>query len=225
MTNGNGTQANKRERQRARAEAKREAERKAEQRRMLGYGAAGIVLIAVVVIFVVALMGGDGSDGGDGGTPSAAGEVTVEGAPRDTQLAPGESVPSFTAPELFGGTVDWNDYAGAPAVLSVWAPWCPHCQVELPVLDGVMKDHAGVGFVTITTAVDAQPGPTPEEYMQENELDFPVAVDDATGTLASAFGIQVFPTLYFVNSDGTVDAALTGEVDEATLQATIDALA
>lgn len=229
MTNGNGAQSTKRDRQRARADAKREAERRAQQRRMFGYGAAGIVLVAVVVMFVVALMGGtgggEGGNGGDGTGPSATGEVTVEGEPRTAQLEPGDSVPSFTAPELFGGIVDWADYAGSPAVISLWAPWCPHCQNELPVLDGVMKDNAGVGFLTIATAVDAQPGPTPEEYMTGNELDFPVAVDDETGTLASAFGIQVFPTLYFVNSDGTVGAALTGEVDAGTLQATIDTLA
>ena len=223
MTNRNGTQRTKRERQQARTDARREAERKAQQRRTLGYAAAGTVLVAVVVMFVVALMGGN--DEGGGGQPSTVGEVAVEGAPREAPLEPGEAVPSFTAPELFGGTVTWDDYAGAPAVLSIWAPWCPHCQVELPVLDTVMKDYAGVGFVTITTALGAQPGPTPEEYMQENELDFPVAVDDEGGTLATAFGIQVFPTLYFVNSDGTVGAALTGEVDEETLRATIDALA
>jgi len=221
MTNGDRSQQSKRERQRARAEAKREAERRAQQRRNLGYALGGIALVAVVVVLVVAFMGG--SDG-DGAGPSQEGEVTVQGAPRDTPLQAGESVPSFTAPDLFGGTVNWGDYAGSPAVLSVWAPWCPHCQVELPVLDQVMADYPDVGWVTIVTAVDAQPGPTPEEYMQDEGLSFPVAVDDDDGTLSSAFGIQGFPTLYFVNSDNTVAAEYEGEVDEATLRSTIDSL-
>jgi len=133
-------------------------------------------------------------------------------------------VPSFTAPELSSGTVDWADYEGKPAVLSVWAPWCPHCQTELPILSDVMDTYPDVGFVTITTAIDAQPGPTPEQYMADNGLTFPVAVDDEQGTLAAAFGIQGFPTLYFVNSDGTVAAELEGEVEETTLRQTIDAL-
>ena len=215
-------QQTKRERQRARAEAKREAERKAQQRRTLAYALGGVALVAVVVVFVVAFMGGDN---GDGAGPSASGEVTVSGPPREAPLQAGESVPAFTAPDLFGGTVDWNDYAGSPAVLSVWAPWCPHCQVELPILDRVMKDYPGVGLVTIVTSIDAQPGPAPDEYMLENNLDFATAVDDDAGTLGSAFGIQGFPTLYFVNSDGTVAVELEGEVDEATLKATIESLA
>lgn len=222
MTNGLLEPSSKRDRQRARAEARREAERRAEMRRRLATVLVGVVLIAVVVMFVVALMG---DESGDGDGPSATGEVTVEGMPRTTPLEPGESVPVFTAPDLFGGTVSWDDYAGSPALISLWAPWCPHCQVELPVVDRVMKDHANVGLVTIVTALDAQPGPTPEEYMRENGLDFPVAVDDETQTLAAAFGIEVFPTLYFVNSDGTVALTLTGEVDESTLRSTIEALA
>ncbi|MGZ8599138.1 MAG: TlpA family protein disulfide reductase [Actinomycetota bacterium] len=211
----------KRDRVRARAEAKRQAERRAQQRRTLGIALGGVALIAVVVVFVVVLMK---DEGGNGAGPSTPGQVTVEGSPRTTPLEPGESVPSFTAPELSGGKVDWKDYAGQPVVLSVWAPWCPHCQAELPVVDRVMKDYAGVGWVTIVTSMGDQPGPTPEEYMLQNELDFATAVDDEAGTLAAAFGIQGFPTLYFVNSDGTVALELEGEVDEATLRSTIESL-
>jgi hypothetical protein len=93
------------------------------------------------------------------------------------------------------------------------------------VVDRVMKDYPGVGLVTIVTSIDAQPGPAPDEYMLDNNLDFASAVDDGDGTLAAAFGIQGFPTLYFVNSDGTVALQLEGEVDEDTLRRTIDSLA
>lgn len=217
----NPGQQSKSERTRARAEARRQAERRAEQRRRLGVALGGVALIAAVVVFVVVLMS---KSGGNGASPSALGEVTVQGSPRSTTLQVGETVPAFTAPELAGGTVDWTSYAGTPAVLSVWASWCPHCQAELPVLDRVMKDYSGVGFVTIVTAIGSQPGPTPEEYMLEKQLDFPVAVDDESQTLAAAFGIQSFPTLFFVNSDGTVATQLTGEVAETDLRSIIDSL-
>ena len=221
MASGSDGQATKRDRQRVKAEARREAERKARQQRNLAYGLGGVALIAIVVMFVVALMGGN--DGG-GTQPSTQGDVTVRGTPQDTPLADGTAVPEFTAPDLSGGTVAWSDYAGAPAVLSLWAPWCSHCQVELPVLDRVMKDYPGVGWVTIVTAIDPETGPDPVEFMAEHNLDFPAAVDDEQGTLSSAFGLEVFPTIFFVSSDGTVATHLTGEVDEATLRATIESL-
>lgn len=211
----------KRERQLAREEAERRAHRRAERtRRLVTIG--GVALIAAVVIAVVVLMG---SDDGGGGEPSTTGEVTVQGTPRSAPLEPGEQVPAFTAPDLFGGTVAWDDYLGRPTVLPVWASWCPHCQAELPVLDRVMKDYPDLGFVTVVTAIGAQPGPTPEQYMQEAGLDFPVAVDDVDGTLGAGLGVTGFPTLYFVNSDGTVAFQLGGEVDEQTLRTVIDQLA
>jgi len=217
----NPERQSKAEKTRARAEARREAELRAQQHRYLGIALGGVALVVAVAVFVVVLIGqGDG----DGTGPSAPGEVTVQGSPRATPLQAGEAVPAFTAPELAGGTVEWSTYAGKPVVLSVWASWCPHCQVELPVLDRVMKDYAGVGFVTIVTATGVRPGPTPEEYMLENQLDFPVAVDDEGETLAAALGIQGFPTLYFVDSDGTVAAQLSGEVAEADLRSTIESL-
>jgi hypothetical protein len=87
-----------------------------------------------------------------------------------------------------------------------------------------MRDFPQVDFVTVTTAIGAQPGPTPEEYMRQQGLDFPVAVDDTRGTLGAALGIRAFPTLYFVNADGVVVTELEGEVDEATLRSVISGL-
>jgi hypothetical protein len=53
--------------------------------------------------------------------------------------------------------------------------------------------------------------------MADHGLSFPVAVDDDQGTIARALGVPGFPMLYFVESDGTVRFAASGEVDEATL--------
>ncbi len=215
-----GDRPTKTERRRERALARATSARLERRRRALRTGLGGLSLAVVVVLAVVVLMGA----GRTGPVGSDAAAVRVDGPPRDRPLRRGDPVPSFSAPGLFGGTVAWSDDAGRPAVLAVWASWCPHCQAELPVLDRVMRDFPGVGFVTVTTAIGAAPGPTPEEYLRQQDLDFPVAVDDARGTLGAALGIQAFPTLYFVGSDGRVVAEMEGEVDEATLRGMVSAL-
>jgi thiol-disulfide isomerase/thioredoxin len=175
----------------------------------------GVVAIAcAIALGVVAFLGGSGDPGAG---PSDRTAVVAAGPARSEPLARGDSVPDFSAPGLHGGTVSWEAFSNQPTLLAVWAPWCPHCQVELPILDRVMRDHPGVGFVTLVTAVGDRPGPTPEAYMADHSLSFPVAVDDDQGTIARALGVPGFPMLYFVGSDGTVTFAASGEVDEATL--------
>ena len=211
----------KRERRLDRAEAKAEARRRKERRRRLGWVLGALAVAGAVGIALVALLGGSG-DPGVG--PSDRAAVVVAGPARSEPLARGDAVPNFSAPGLAGGTVSWDAFANRPTVLAVWAPWCPHCQVELPVLDRVMRDHPRVGFVTLVTAIGDRPGPTPEGYMRDRGLAFPVAVDDEGGTIAEALGVPGFPMLYFVSSDGRVMFAASGEVDEASLREAVSSL-
>lgn len=216
---------NKRERRRAAAEAREAARRRHTQRRTLAYVVGGVALIAFVAVAVFALMG----DGGGNGTsvgPSAAGEVTADGPARAGEpLAVGEVVPGFSGPGIGGGTVAWSDFEGGPTVLSVWAPWCPHCQVELPILDRVMDDHPEIGFVTVVTAIGDSPGPDPAAFLEENDITAPTLIDDESGSVAGALGIRGFPTLYLVDADGVVVYAGEGEIGEDELRALVADLA
>jgi thiol-disulfide isomerase/thioredoxin len=209
----------KRQRQRAAAEARAAARRKQRQRRTLGRVLGGLGLAIALIVAVVVIMGAE-----DGAGPSPASEVAVSGPARSGPLAAGDTVPAFSAPGLDGDRIVWSDYAGTPTVLSIWAPWCPSCQKELPILDRILREFPGVSLVTIVTAIGDRPGPTPEGYLADNALSFPTAVDDGAGTLADAFGITGFPTLYFVGSDGTVAEYGVGELSETRLRQAIGAL-
>jgi thiol-disulfide isomerase/thioredoxin len=218
----NAKKQTRRDRQRAAAEARQAARRREQQRRTLAYALGGLALIGIVVLAVFAFMGDDG--GQDAVEPSPPGTVSADPAgPRDL-LAPGEAVPEFSAPGIDGGVVRWSDHAGAPAVITIWAPWCSHCQAELPVLARVMEDNPDVTFLTIVTSIGESPGPDAKDFLDEHGISAPTAVDDEVGTLGSAFGLQAFPTLYFVGSDGAVVQAAEGEVDEETLREIVGSL-
>ncbi|MGZ5353096.1 MAG: TlpA family protein disulfide reductase [Actinomycetota bacterium] len=223
-TMDDGRKQTKRERQRAAAEARASALQRRAKRRTLAYVLGGVALIAAVVLAVFALSGGEPEEGTEGVGPSAAGTVTSDGPDRAEPLGVGDAIPGFTAPAIGGGDVDWADFAGSPAVISVWAPWCPHCQVELPILDGVMQGFPDVSFLTIVTSIGDSPGPDAGVFLADNGIDAPTAIDDGAGTLAAAFGIQGFPTLYFVDSGGAVVQELEGEVDAETLRELIGSL-
>jgi thioredoxin-related protein len=78
--------------------------------------------------------------------------------------------------------------------------------------------------VTVTTALD-RGGPAPQDYMDDENLSFPVGVDDSAGTIAAGLGVQSFPTTYYVDSAGNVVTMTTGEVDETELASILDQLA
>lgn len=100
----------------------------------------------------------------------------------------------------------------------------PHCQAELPVLARVAREHPDVTFMTVVTSIGTSPGPDAGAFMADHGITIPTAIDDTDGTLAAAFGVQGFPTLYFVGSDGVVAQVAEGEVDEELLRQIVGSL-
>jgi thiol-disulfide isomerase/thioredoxin len=179
----------------------------------------GIAAVAVVLVVVAVILGNGGGASGGGYTPAPDGSVTVA---RDSlqPLQIGDKIPDWSAPALEGygdGTLAWSQYHGTPTVLSVWASWCPHCQVELPRLAAAVDSRPGIQLVSVTTALGREAGPTPGGYMASNNLTFPVALDDANTTLMKGLGVTGFPTTYFVDASGTIVQKGEGEIDAATL--------
>jgi thiol-disulfide isomerase/thioredoxin len=174
------------------------------------------VISAVVVIAVMAsLIGGGGGSGG------VAASVTVDGPPRTSTLPVGGRIPNFVAPALGGGEVRWSNAAGKARVLMVWAPWCPHCQADLPRMAQAAASYPSVELVSVTTAVNDHPGPTPQQFMDEFGLTFPVGLDDVDGTIAQALGLTAFPLTYYVNPDGTIANVTVGESSMQEMQAAL----
>ena len=205
--------------------AHRAAQRRAAKRKrqMLTVGLPSAIVVLLVVL-AIALNGG--AQGG--GKVAPAGSIKVEGAslpvPSETNPTPaiGMTVPTFSAPGLNGGTVGWEP--GKPTVLTVWAAWCPHCQVELPRLDKIRSRYPGVQVLSINTAQGQDAGPVPADFVAKENITMPVAIDDGAKTLLTAMGVNGFPALYFINSDGTILDQLAGESDDATLQTDFEKL-
>ena len=156
---------------------------------------------------------------------AAPGQVSVAGSARTESLPVGSAVPDFAAPALFGGRVSWSDYRGSAVVLVLWTPWCPDCRQQLPRVAQVVAGFSGVRMVSIVTAAGELPGPTPEKFMQSHGLTFPVALDSTDERLGDAFGVQGYPTMYYVKADGTVAQVTVGATTEGAVRAAVRAIA
>lgn len=106
---------------------------------------------------------------------------------------------------------------GSVFVLSFWAYKCPYSAAWDSELAAIAKDYApkgvkvfGIDSSRFETA-DKAAIQAANEYIEENELPFPVLVDK-NNKIADLFGAQTTPHIYVVDAKGNV--VYTGAIDD-----------
>jgi thiol-disulfide isomerase/thioredoxin len=190
--------------------------------------AVGAVVLVVAVGLAVALSGSSDTET-DGAL--VFGEVTATGAPLPTFVA-GEVDPAVgvEAPSLVGQGLDGGAVAvgggGQPTLLAFLAHWCPHCQVELPVLVELADQGAydGMRAVAVVTGTNSEaPNYPPSAWLEREAWTGEVLVDDEAATAATAYGLAGYPYLVVLDADGAVVARVSGEVPAEQVVALLEA--
>lgn len=141
-------------------------------------------------------------------TPTTSAPTVVEPAPTETQAAP--TVDPADAPErlqfsattLAGDAFDGRDLYGQATIIWFWAPWCPICNAEAPLIaDALDELPDGVQVIGI-------PGRSDNESMQAfvDKYGFGdvVQVVDVDGTLWSNFGVAYQPAVVTIDREGNI---------------------
>ena len=163
-------------------------------------------------------------------TPPATTEATTEPTPTEaareetteaTEATEPEPVaaPDFTVQDWDGNEVKLSDYIGKPIVLNFWAHWCGPCQMEMPEFNAVYEELGGeVTFLMVHEGAAVEDG---KEKVTEGGYTFPV-VFDADSSAGNLYGITAFPTTFFIDAEGNLQAYYMGAMDRALLQQGID---
>jgi thiol-disulfide isomerase/thioredoxin len=175
-----------------------------------------LVTLAATAILVAAC----GSDTNAGPTTAPPATSPVATNPATTPA----NVPAqlqFTAKTIDGQDFAGESVLGKPAVFWFWAPWCPTCQREAPMVGQLADAHADVTFVGVA-ALDQLPA------MQKFVDEYPVKgfshLADTDGAVWAKFGITQQPAYAFVSADGNIDV-VRGSIPEAALTERVTALA
>ena len=152
--------------------------------------------------------------------PTEAAQETVPEAtqPETTESEP-VSAPDFTVQDWDGNEVQLSDYFGKPVVLNFWAHWCGPCQTEMPEFNAAYERLGGeVTFLMVHEGAAVDDG---KEKVTEGGYSFPVAFD-VDGSAGSIYGITAYPTTFFIDAEGNLQAYYMGAMDGELLQQGID---
>jgi thiol-disulfide isomerase/thioredoxin len=123
----------------------------------------------------------------------------AEGPPRSAPVASSLALP------LVDGSGKASIAKGRVTVVDFWATWCAPCRASMPRVQSVWKEYRPRGVDLYSVDTD-DPGTGREagvrEFLQQNNLEFPVVLDDGSAT--SAFSVAGLPTMVVVGRDGNV---------------------
>ncbi|MEH1099240.1 TlpA family protein disulfide reductase [Micromonospora sp. CPCC 205561] len=142
------------------------------------------------------------------GTPPASAPATPPGGG-------GQALPALTLNCFTGGApVALRDLRG-PAVVNVWASWCPPCREELPAFQRLSERAAGRLQVI---GVNNQDGRESAQAIGEDfGIRFPVLVDQGE-SFKRALNRKAVPLTVFVDGQGRVrHVDSSGALDDARL--------
>lgn len=107
--------------------------------------------------------------------------------------------PLVTAQLLDGHTFNLQQgIKQQPVLLHFWASWCPVCKLEETSIESLSKHYK-----VITVAMNSGNNAEVRNYLETQNLSFPVIVDE-DGELASRFGVRGVPTSFIIAPDGKI---------------------
>jgi len=116
---------------------------------------------------------------------------------------------------LQGGPADVRDGASI-YIVEFWTTWCLYCRAAIPHLNEVQSRYGDHGVVIV--GVSNEDAETVQAFMQENEMDYVVAIDEDSATF-DAYGVSSIPRAFVVDLNGQV--AWEGHPGAAAFDATI----
>jgi peroxiredoxin len=105
-----------------------------------------------------------------------------------------------------------SELSGEPVLFHFWATWCPVCGLQKDSVESIAKDYA-----VISIASWSEGAAEVKSYMQENQLTFPVMLDES-GQLAQSFGLKGVPASFILSPSGEIKFVETGYTTELGLR-------
>lgn len=120
---------------------------------------------------------------------------------------------TITLVSLDGRAVPTGSLQGKPAVINLWATWCPPCRREMPML----IEESARSPVPILLVNQGEDEKTVRDFLRSEGLANERVFLNPTGSLGASSGSPALPTTLFVDAAGQIRATHVGEISRAAL--------
>lgn len=126
----------------------------------------------------------------------------------------GDRVPGYSARDLSGREISFEDYSGQVVLVNIWATWCGPCRVEMPPIQAAYSRYRDRGFAVLAVSIDQGPGYEEKvaAFAEEYGLDFPILLDPE-GRISEILRTVGVPETFVLGRDGRIAKRLIGATD------------
>ena len=120
----------------------------------------------------------------------------------------GKPFPAFALPSLDdpARTLTQDDLKGKPAMVNVWATWCPSCRAEHPVL----MDFAKAGVVPVIGLNYKDGRIDGIKWLQDFGNPYATSAFDNDGRVGIDYGVYGVPETFVIDKKGVIRMKYTG---------------
>ena len=126
-----------------------------------------------------------------------------------TKINAGHRAPNFSLKGLDGKPYSLQDlYKEGPVFLAFFKVSCPVCQFTFPFLERLYKQFAGDGVTFLGVSQDD--ARATKDFARQCGVTFPMVLDEKSYPASNAYGLTMVPTVFLVDTDGTVKVSSMG---------------
>ncbi len=127
-----------------------------------------------------------------------------------------DPLPPFELEALDGSTLALDELDTRRTVLYFWATWCGACDLQSGAISA-LHERAGDDLTVISVVLQYESPQAVQDHIDQEGIDYPVYL--GTNSVAEAFQIQSFPTVYIIDDDLQIRHGLVGYTTRFGMQA------
>jgi thiol-disulfide isomerase/thioredoxin len=130
-------------------------------------------------------------------------------------IAVGDELPNLSLKGLGGTKTTRLSTIAGPALLNIWASWCPPCRDEFPLLTKTALDDAAPMKIYFVNTRDTQRAAN--SFLRTQRKGINVLFDGEPYNFLASVGIKVYPSSFLIDKDGKITLIHMGEIQQQML--------